>query len=248
MNHSTQPGNPREPAGAFVTTQWTQVLAARGSTPEARQALSELCAAYYAPVVTFLRCSGNDEERARELAHEFFARLLEHGGLECLERGRARFRSYLLGAVKHFAADARKRQSAAKRGGPHPHVTFEPGTDTSPGMDLPDPHGRTPEQEFDRQWALTTLARSLQQLASEERSAGREDHFNILKPWLTGETENHSQIQAAARLSMTENAVKVAIHRLRKRFRNLVKTEIGQTVADPAQVNEELQSLIAALR
>jgi RNA polymerase sigma factor (sigma-70 family) len=247
MNNS-QPDNRREFSGAFVTTQWTRVLAARGKTPEALEALSELCAAYYAPVVTFLRCSGNGEDRARELAHEFFARLLEHGGLDSVERGRGRFRSYLLGAAKHFASDARKRQSAAKRGGPHQHARLEPGTDTSPGLDLPDPHCRTPEQEFDRHWALTTLERSLQLLARESRDAGREPHFEILKPWLTGETEGLSQTEAAARLSMTEGAVKVAIHRLRKRFRELVKAEVGKTVSNPAQVTEELSSLVAALR
>lgn len=248
MNRNSQPVNPHEPAGTFVTTQWTQVLAARGRTPEARQALSDLCAAYYGPVVTFLRCSGHDDDRARELAHEFFARVLEHGGLERLERGRARFRSYLLGAVKHFVSNVRKRQSAAKRGGLHSEVSFDPGTDTSPGIQIPDLRGRTPEQEFDRQWALTTLARSLQQLTSEERAAGREQEFEVLKPWLTGETQGHSQKDAAARLSMSEGAVKVAIHRLRKRFRKRVKTEIGQTVSDPAQVDEELRSLIAALQ
>jgi RNA polymerase sigma-70 factor (ECF subfamily) len=224
------------------------VLAARGKSPEAREALGELCAAYYAPVVTFLRCSGTEEDRARELAHEFFARLLEHGGIETVEPGRARFRSYLLGAVKHFASDARKRESAAKRGGAHEHVLVEPGTDTSPGMELPDPHGRTPEREFDRQWALTTLALSLRQLATESSAAGRGEHFDVLKPWLTGETEGDSQAEAAARLSMTEGAVKVAIHRLRKRFRDLVKAEVGQTVSDPEQVTEELRNLIAALR
>jgi RNA polymerase sigma factor (sigma-70 family) len=248
MELESQSDQRRESTGAFVTTQWTRVLSARGKTPEAFKALSELCAAYYAPVVAFLRCSGNEEELARELAHEFFARLLEHGGFDRVERGRARFRSYLLGAVKNFVSDARKRRRAAKRGGHHPHLSVEPGTDTSPGLDLPDARCRTPEQEFDRQWALTTLERSLKQLAIESRAEGRAEHYTVLKPWLIGETEGLSQAEAAARLSMTEGAVKVAIHRLRKRFRELVKADLGQTVAHPAQVDEELRNLIAALR
>jgi RNA polymerase sigma factor (sigma-70 family) len=248
MNPDSQPEHRRESTGAFATTQWTRVLAARGKTPEAVEALSELCAAYYAPVVTFLRCSGNEEEIARELAHEFFARLLEQGGLDRVERGRARFRSYLLGAVKNFVSDTRKRQRTAKRGGPHPHLSIEPGTDTSPGLDFPDTQCRTPEQEFDRQWAWTTLERSLKRLACENRTEGRKEYFTVLKPWLIGETEGLSQAEAAARLSMTEGAVKVAVHRLRKRFRELVKADVGQTVSNPGQVDEELRNLIAALR
>jgi RNA polymerase sigma-70 factor (ECF subfamily) len=236
------------PAGSpFVTTQWTRVLAARGDSEDARAALSELCGTYYAPVVTFLQCSGNDADRARELAHEFFAQLLERGGFDQVERGRTRFRSYLLAAVKYFAADKHARESALKRGGRSEHLPIEPGTDTSPGLDPSDSSCHSPEREFDRQWALTILDRAMQQLAADHSTAERKAHFEVLKPWLTGDAEGLSQADAAARLSMNEGAVKVAIHRLRRRFRDFVKTEIGRTVCDPEQVKEEMRNLVVAL-
>jgi RNA polymerase sigma-70 factor (ECF subfamily) len=239
---------PARAQSPFVTTQWTRVLATRGDSEDAKAALTELCETYYAPVVTFLRCSGNDSDRARELAHAFFARILESGGFNRLERGRTRFRSYLLGAVKHFAADQRQRERALKRGAGAEHVPIESGSDTSPGVDPLDPNCRGPEREFDRQWALTILERALARLAADHQDAESRIHFELLKPWLTGENTGLSQAGAASQLSMNEGAVKAAIHRLRKRFREFVNAEVARTVCDPAQVKEEMQSLIAALQ
>lgn len=238
---------PGSVSGGFATTQWTRVLAARGGSPEARAVLADLCAGYYAPVVTFLRCYGNEEDQARDLAHEFFARLLERGTFGEVERGRGRFRSYLLGAVKHFVADARKRERAAKRGGNHEHVSLEPGTEATPGVDPVDQRIRSPEREFDRQWAMTVLAGALGKLELECRDGGGIDQFDALKGWLTGEAESRSQAEVAARLGMNTGAVKVAIHRLRKRFRHLVRGEIAHTVSHPDEVREELRALIAAV-
>jgi RNA polymerase sigma factor (sigma-70 family) len=233
--------------GAFVTTQWTRVLEARGNSPEAKAALSDLCAAYYNPVFAFIRRSAPDEETARDLTQEFFARLLARHGIDSVDPQRGRFRSYLLGAVKHFLGDMREHDHRLKRGDGQPLQPIEPGTDTSPGLQLPDPNAPSPEREFDHKWALTLLDRALAALTREHEASGKADLFQALKPWLTGDTENISQAQAAARLGMNEGAIKVAIHRLRRRFREVIKNEIGQTVSDRAQVDAELHYLLEAL-
>lgn len=233
--------------GGFVTTQWTRVLEARGDSPAAKAALSDLCAAYYAPVFAFIRRSAPDEDSARDLTQEFFARLLARHGIDSVDPQRGRFRSYLLGAVKHFLADMHEHSHRLRRGAGQPMESIEPGTDTSPGPQLPDPNAPSPDREFDRKWALTLLDRALATLADEHKAAGRFDQFEVLKPWLSGDTENISQAEAAARLGVNEGAVKVAIHRLRRRFREVIKSEIGQTVSDRAQVDLELHYLLEAL-
>jgi RNA polymerase sigma-70 factor (ECF subfamily) len=233
--------------GAFVTTQWTRVLEARGNSPEAKAALSDLCAAYYSPVFAFIRRSAPDEDTARDLTQEFFARLLARHGVDSVDPQRGRFRSYLLGAVKHFLADVREHDHRLKRGDGQPLQSIEPGTDTSPGLQLPDPNAPSPDREFDHKWALTLLHRALAGLTREHEASGRADHFEALKPWLTGDTENISQAEVAARLGVNEGAVKVAIHRLRRRFREVIKNEIGQTVSDRTQVDAELDYLLEAL-
>ncbi len=229
----------------FRTTRWTQVLASRGESAEARSALSELCAAYYQPVFHFLECEGRTDDAARELTHEFFARVLGHQSLAGADPQRGRFRSYLLGAVKHFVTDLRARERTVKRGGGVAPEPLDAGTDTSPGVDPPDTSNA--DAGFDREWAMTVLARALTALAGEQSSVGKSRDFEVLKPWLTGEAAAQPQAEAARELGLTEGAVKVTIHRLRRRFRELVKSEIAQTVGDPGMVQEELQSLLAAL-
>ena len=231
----------------FATTQWTRVLAARGESPDARAALSELCEAYYRPVLAFIRSWTGDDDRARDLTHDFFSRLLGGKGVAGVDPQRGRFRSFLLGAVKHFLADVRDRELAARRGGQHEHVPLKPETDTSPGTDPPDPHAPRLEKEFDRQWALTILDRVLKALASEHEQAGKSRQFEVLKGWLTGDAEDRSQADDSRLLGMSEGAVKVAIHRLRRQFRELVKREIAQTLEDPAQVADELRYLLSIL-
>lgn len=215
---------------AFHPTQWTLVLRARGEGELAKAALSELCAAYYEPVVAFLRREGRGEEAARETAHGFFATVLE-AGVGTPEPGRGRFRSYLLGALKHFLAKQRAASLAGKRGGGAEHVP------------LGDDPGATDDVlAFDRDWAMNLIARALSTLEAEH--AGKPDSFATLKPWLDGGAEG-SQADAARALGMSETAVKVAIHRLRGRFRELIRAEVAATVHDPAEVAEELRHLIA---
>jgi len=232
---------------AFVTTQWTRVLQARGDSPDAKAALSDLCAAYYAPVFAFIRGNAPDEDTARELTQEFFARLLARHGIDMVDPQRGLFRSYLLGAVKHFLADHRDHAQRLKRGAGQPLESMDSGTDTSPGLQLPDPNAPSPDREFDRKWALTLLDRALTELAQEHNAAGKSGVFEGLKPWLTGDTENISQAEAGAELGLNEGAVKVAIHRLRRRFREVIKNEIARTVSDHARVDEEMHYLLQAL-
>ena len=223
----------------FHTTRWTLVRQARGASPEARQALSDLCAAYYAPVVAFLRRDGRGDDAAREKAHAFFASVLA-GGVGAPERERGRFRSYLLGALKHFLSKHRAAALAGKRGGGAEHVLLVTETDTSPGLPMP----AQPDDAlvFDREWAFTVIARALAALEAEH--VGKATHFTTLKPWLDGGGDI-PQAAAARVLGLSETAVKVAIHRLRARFRELLRAEVVATVNDPADAANELRHLIA---
>jgi RNA polymerase sigma factor (sigma-70 family) len=236
------------PGSPFAPTRWTLVLRARGETPEARAALSELCEAYYQPVVRFLRREGRDEDAARELAQEFFARILERGELGAADPSRGRFRSYLLGSVKHFLSDRRKHEGRSKRGGAAVHESIEqPATDGSAAREIADEGATVPDTWFDREWALTVMARGLSETEADYKRGGKTEHFERLKPWLAGEAESLSQAEAARGLGMSEGAVKVAIHRLRKRFRELIRAEIAQTVAEGTDIDAELRYLIEVL-
>ncbi len=246
---SAQSTPPDANPAAFVTTQWTRVMASRGNSPEAAAALGDLCGAYYAPVLAFICRSGRSEDAARDLTQEFFARLLARHGLDSVDPERGRFRSFLLGAVKHFLADQHDRDCAAKRGGGLEPLSLETGTDTDTptNLQIPDPGATVPDAFFDRQWALTVVGRAINALAAEFSAEGRSDQFAELKPWLLGEVEGLSQAETARHLDVSENALKVAIHRLRKRFRALVKSEIGQTVGEGVCVQDELRYLLEVL-
>jgi RNA polymerase sigma factor (sigma-70 family) len=244
----TMPDSATPLGGAFAPTRWTLVLRARGQTPEACGALSELCGAYYQPVFRFLQREGRDAETARELTQEFFVRVLQRGELGAADPARGRFRSYLLGAVKHFLADHRKHEGRERRGGGAlPDSLDAPGSEGAPPLDVADANAAVPDAWFDRQWALTVMDRALSTVENEFESAGKAEQFDRLKPWLVGETEALSQAEAARQLSLNEGAVKVAIHRLRKRFRELIRAEIAQTVADGTDIDVELRYLIEVL-
>lgn len=240
--------------GLFATTRWTLVLRARGADPEARDALGELCAAYWKPVYEFVRHGGLDEDAARETAQEFFAHILARGGFGAADPARGRFRSYLLGAVRHFLSDRRDRRRAAKRGGGREHLplgdggTAETQAPSAPGMAAPPLAVPPPDDRvFDREWALTVVNRAVDRLAAEQGAEDRRATFTIVKPLLLGSVPGFSQAQAAAALGWTENALRVAVHRLRRRFRELVRAEIAQTVADPAEVGAEIRYLLEVL-
>lgn len=223
------------------------MLEARGDSPDAQAALADLCAAYYPPVLAFIRRQAPNEDAALDLTQEFFSRLLERQGIDKVDPQRGRFRSFLLGAVKHFLADMRDHAHRLKRGAGQLVETLDPVTDTTLGSPLVDPTALGPDRMFDRKWAFTLLDRALAALAEEHQAAGKSDQFEVLKVWLTGDLENTSRVEAACRLELTEGAVKVAIHRLRRRFRDVIKMEIGQTVPGRAQVDEELHYLLESL-
>ncbi|WCJ60582.1 ECF-type sigma factor [Fontisphaera persica] len=234
----------------FGPTRWTLVLRSQGATPEARAALNELCAAYYQPVVRFLQREGHEEDVARELAHEFFARLLQGGQMNSADPAKGRFRSYLLGALKHFLTDRRRKEARIKRGGAADIQSLDASSDSLATLhDMAAEAVSLPVLDtwFDRQWALTVMARALTALERQMTAEGRADHYAVLKPWLAGEAATLDAKAAAERLQLSESAFKVAVHRLRKRFRHAVKTEIAQTLSEGADLQEELRYLIEVL-
>ena len=234
------------PPAPFCTTRWTQVLAARGRSPEAREALRELCTAYYESIVAFL-ARGEGETEAREIAHEFFGTLLNGDPLARLEREGGRFRSYLLGALKHFLSHRRAHNSRLKRGGGAEAVELTEGTDTSPGLSLPDKVTLPPDAAFDRAWATTLLARALAALRGECEAEGKGKSFELLKPWLIGEAAHGDQAEAARALGLEPGVLKSEVHRLKNRFRQSVKNEVAATLNDPTAVDEEMRALFLAL-
>ena len=222
-------------------------MRARGGSVEARGALSELCEAYYQPVFRFLRREGREEDAARELTQEFFARLLAGNGLGAADPRRGRFRSYLLGAVKHFLGDQRKQEQRLKRGGGVAPESLDAEHGTAPGLQVAD-HASAPDDTlFDREWALAVMDRALQSLAAEFAGADKAEQFTALKPWLVGDAASLPQADAAARLGLSESAIKVAIHRLRKRFREVIRAEIAQTMEEAGEVDGELRYLVEVL-
>jgi RNA polymerase sigma-70 factor (ECF subfamily) len=234
------------PDEGFRTTRWTQVSRAKVESPEGRRALAELCEGYYEPVAAFLRCQLRDADAARNLAHDFFAAVLEGGAIARADQDRGRFRSYLLGAVKHFLAHHREAERRLKRGGGAESISLN-DTDAGEARTVADATVLSPDAAFDRQWALTVLARALEALRQECAGEGRAEFFEAVKPWLTGEAAHGDQAALAASCGMNANALKVAVHRLKRRFRDVLKMEVAGTLDDPGAVESEMRSLFAAL-
>jgi RNA polymerase sigma-70 factor (ECF subfamily) len=230
----------------FATTRWSLVVAAQHrSQPEAGQALAELCRLYWYPLYGYIRSRGHGHDEAQDLTQEFFARLLEKDGLAAVDQNKGRFRSFLLAACQHFLANQHDHDRAQKRGGGRQSVSID-FRDADGRYGHEPAHGETPERLFERRWALALLERVLARLRGEYEAAGRGRLFHCLKARLTGDRAV-PHAQAAAELGVTEGAIKVAVHRLRQRYRELLRDEIGQTVDDPGQVEEEIRALFAAL-
>lgn len=248
---STEPANltpPNPPAAdeSFRTTRWTQVSRAKAESPEGRRALAELCDAYYEPVAAFLRCELRDADAARDLAHDFFASMLAGGAITHAAQERGRFRSYLLGAVKHFLSHHREASQRLKRGGGVEKVSLN-DTEAGEARSVADAGVLSPDAAFDRQWTLTVLARALETLRLECEAEGRGEFFEGVKPWLTGEAAHGDQSALAASCGLNANALKVAVHRLKRRFRELLKGEVAGTLDDPGAVEAEMHALFTAL-
>jgi RNA polymerase sigma factor (sigma-70 family) len=231
---------------AFTTTHWSVVLEAQGESPAAQEALEKLCRTYWRPIFAFLRRQGLPPAEAEDLTQGFFAQLLERKSFDAVRKEKGRLRSYLLGALKYFVADEQRRAMAIKRGKGQRLIPLEElRGENRVEMEPADPV--TAEMIYERRWALTVLERVLSRLKDEYRAAGNAALFDSLKELLPDEPGSPSQAQIAARLGMTENAVRQAFHRFRQRYQSLLREEIAHTVATPGDIEEELRHLIAVL-
>jgi len=232
----------------FATTRWTLVLAAADSrSPDAEAALATLCETYWSPVYAFVRRSGRSDEDARDLTQAFFARMMERSYLRAARPERGRFRSFLLASVRHFLSDARDHAAAMKRGGGVPHVPLgaRADSDGAPAIDVAS--GDTPEQAFERRWALATVEAAVARVAAEYARAAKSGLFDTLKPAIDG--EDRIDYAAAARaLNCSEGAARVAVHRLRRHVAAALRLTLAETVADQSDVDDELRFLMSVLR
>jgi RNA polymerase sigma-70 factor (ECF subfamily) len=231
----------------FATTHWSLVLAAGDrESPQAEEALATLCRAYWFPLYAYVRRQGFSPEQAEDLTQEFFARLLEKEFLRTVDREKGRFRAYLMACLRHFLANERNRPRAQKRGGNRQILSLDfPAAEMRYGLEPA--HELTPERLYERQWALALLDQVLNRLQDESVRAGHGRLFEALKVFLTGESPALSHEERAAALGLSVGAVKVAVHRLRRRYRELLREEIGRLVGDPSEIDEEIRALFAIL-
>ena len=233
-------GGPRQ----FETTRWTMVrTAGDASSPDAEQALTTLCRTYWYPLYAYLRREGHAREDARDLTQSFFVKLLEEGTIRVADPRRGKFRSFLLASLKHFVSNQLRRERTAKRGlGRAPTSLDFLDFEIAEGRYAKElAHAATPEQVFERRWAFTVLEQVVEDLRREYVDLGKARLFSHLKPFLGGDSDTVPYREIATELDMTEGSVKVAVHRLRRRCRALLLSEIAHTVADPADVEGELR-------
>jgi len=234
-------------AARFRTTRWSVIQAAAGEDSKAaRDALGTLCETYWYPVYAFVRRSGCDPDEARDVTQGFFARLLEKRDIGSADPTRGRFRGFLLGSVRHFLSNERNRARALKRGGGQVPLSIDQ-TDAEGRYAIEPADPVTPETLFMRHWAMTVVDASMQRLADEYADQGKQELFERLRPALTGADIGMSRREMAAELGMSETALNVVLHRMRRRFRHKLKEEVAQTLADPGDTEDELGRLMAAL-
>jgi RNA polymerase sigma factor (sigma-70 family) len=235
-----------EPSKAqFPTTHWSQVVAAgNASTPEARAALAALCAAYWYPLYAFVRRRGHDSHSAEDIVQGFFAALLEKDGLTSVDRTKGRFRSFMVASCSHFLANRLDYERALKRGRDEVIVPIDRlAAETRYGREPV--HDLTPDRLFDRRWATTLLDHVLARLEAEMCSAGKERQFEVLRPALLGSSEKIAYARVAELLGCSEGAARAAAHRLRARYRALLRTEVARTLDDSSTVDDEIRELFA---
>jgi len=232
---------------SFATTHWSVVLAAgHDSSPGVQEALEKLCRSYWYPLYGYVRRQGHSPEDAQDLTQGFFARLLEKKFLQLANRERGKFRSFLLTSLKHFLVHEWERTKTAKRGGAHAHLSWDQASaeeryQLEPASEL------TPEKIFDQRWAFILFQQALTRLRDEYAVAGKGAQFDQLRNYLSAEVGDGGYASAAERLGMTTGAVAVAVHRLRQRYGELVYGEIAHTVANPAEIEDELRYLIGLI-
>ena len=233
--------------GRFATTHWSVVLTAgRSDDQRSREALTKLCRTYWYPLYAFVRRQGYGPEDAQDLTQAFLAHLLEHHALANVDRTKGKFRSFLLTCLRHFLADKWDSARAQKRGsGAVPIALDAASAETRYGLEVADP--ASPDKAFDRNWALALMEQVLAQLRAEQDAAGKQAQFALLQDCLMGEPGTPRYVELAAQLGVGEGAVKMAVSRLRRRYRDLLRQEIAHTVTGPAEVEEEISDLFAAL-
>ena len=234
------------PGDIFATTHWTVVLAAGQSrSPQAARALEELCHTYWFPLYAYVRRHGRTKEDAEDLTQAFFARLLEKNFLATMDSQKGKFRAYLLASLKHFLANERDKVQTQKRGGGNIPLSLDWQTaDTQ--FQIAATNKPSPDKAFDREWALALLAKVIQRLQDACAADGKATLFEQLKVFLTAGKAESAQREVAGVLGMEEGAVRVAIHRLRKQYRQFLRDEIANTLANPAMVDEEMRALFGA--
>jgi len=234
-------------AGRFATTHWSVILAASDSASVQHEpALSTLCQTYWFPLYAYLRRRGYDSHQAEDYTQGFFAGILEKKDLRKADPKYGKFRSFLLASLKNFLADEWDRAHAQKRGGDKKVLSLDFDAAAS-RYDQASVQDLSPEKLFERSWALTILTRAMDRLKAETAVSDKQQLFDCLKIYFTAEKDAVPYKDVAAKLNMTAGAVKVAVHRLRRRYRELVREEIAQTVTTEAQVDEEIRDLFAAL-
>ena len=244
---STGAASPRPSEAWFATTHWSVVLSARDpASPQSEEALEALCRAYWCPLYAYLRRQGRSPHDAQDLTQEFFARLLHKDYLHAVAREKGRFRTFLLVALKRFLADESDRAHAQKRGGGVACLSLDAeAAEHRYGAEPVDT--LTPERLYERHWALALLDRTMARLRQEFVASGKADEFAILKTFLTAEKGAVSYAEVAPQLGLSAGALRVAAHRLRRRYRDLFREEIAHTVADPAEIEEEIRHLMTVL-
>lgn len=230
--------------GFFATTRWTMVQAAGASADDA---LESLCSVYWFPVYAFVRRRGFGKEDAEDLTQAFFANLLLRQDLSGLKKENGRFRAFLLSSIKNFLSNERDRRRRVKRGGNITHLSLDwQSADTK--FQIADENQMSPDAAYDREWAVALLEKVITLLQEEAKSDGKSERFDCLKSYLTTEKGEIPYALAAKELAMDEGAVRVSVHRLRKRYRELLKKEVEQTLTDPSLLGDEMNTLLAAFR
>ncbi len=239
-------GQSSAPGDIFATTHWTVVLAAgRKHTPQSDLALEQLCQTYWFPLYAYVRRRGHSKSDAEDLTQAFFTRFLEKNYLEGLSAERGRFRAFLLASLKHFLANEWDRSQRQKRGGGATHLSLDWQTADTKFQSLAASEPG-PEQAFDREWALALLGKVIERLQADCAAEGKAQLFEQLKVFLMAGKSETAQGEVAKALGMEEGAVRVAVHRLRKRYRQLLRDEIVNTLSDPAMADEEMRALFGA--
>jgi RNA polymerase sigma factor (sigma-70 family) len=240
-------GNAHHGPAAFTTTHWSVVLEAQGESPAAQEALESLCRTYWRPVYSFVRREGVGPEEAKDITQGFFALILERKDFQSVRQEKGRLRSFLLASLKHFMANERRDAATIKRGGGRTQIPLE-GIEADDFSEFDRGHTLSADLIYDRRWAFAVLDRVFARLREESQKSANAPLFEKLNTLLSDEPDRPSQAEIAREFGMTENAIKQAFHRQRQRYRQLLHEEIAQTVATPAEVEDELRYLIAALR